>query len=258
MRNRLLAIVTSLVVVVVIGLGAPLALNVASSEGQQLFLDRLTDTEGFASVAQQAFSSGNFAALHDALARYEQVYGIQAVVLDTSSAVKARAQTSVDVNTPGVHSAIEAALAGQAPQSGAALMPWRTAPLVVAEPVLLDGELLGVAVTVSSTERVRDTITGWWSAVAAGAIIAIALAVLAALPVVRWVLKPVQRLDDATAHLSAALVKGEEVDPIGASGGPQELRRLSSSFDQLAATVSDTLAAQRAFVADASISCGIR
>ena len=47
-------------------------------------------------------------------------------------------------------------------------------------------------------------------------------------------------------------MKGEEVDPIGASGGPPELRRLSSSFDQLAATVSDTLAAQRAFVADAS------
>jgi signal transduction histidine kinase len=70
--------------------------------------------------------------------------------------------------------------------------------------------------------------------------------------VVRWVLRPVQRLDEATAHLGAAVVKGEEVDPIGASGGPPELRSLSSSFDQLAATVSDTLAAQRAFVADAS------
>jgi hypothetical protein len=51
-RARLLAVVTSLVVIVVIGLGAPLALSVASSEGQQLFLDRLTDTEGFASLAQ--------------------------------------------------------------------------------------------------------------------------------------------------------------------------------------------------------------
>lgn len=252
MRNRLLAIVTSLVVLVVIGLGAPLALSVASSEGQQLFLDRLTDTESFASVAQQAFSSGNFDALHAALEQYENVYGIQAVVVDTSSDLMAQSVTKVDIGGADVHDAIQAALAGRSPQSGSALMPWQSAPLVVAEPVLLDGELLGVAVTVSSTERVRDTIIGWWSAMAAGAIIAIALAVLAALPVVRWVLRPVQRLDDATAHLSAAVVKGEEVDPIGAAGGPQELRRLSSSFDQLAATVSDTLAAQRAFVADAS------
>jgi hypothetical protein len=41
-RTRLLAVVISLVVLVVVGLGAPLALTVASSEGQQLFLDRLT------------------------------------------------------------------------------------------------------------------------------------------------------------------------------------------------------------------------
>ncbi|HVV21232.1 MAG TPA: HAMP domain-containing sensor histidine kinase [Pseudonocardiaceae bacterium] len=252
MRNRLLAIVTSLVVLVVIGLGAPLAASVAGSESQQLFLDRLTDTEGFASMAQQALSTGDADALGQALRRYEQVYGVQAVVVDTSTDVKARSLTPVDIGDADVHAAIEAALAGRAPQSGPALLPWRTAPLVVAEPVLLDGELLGVAVTVSRTDRVRETVIGWWSALAAGAIIAMALAVLAALPVVRWVLRPVQRLDDATAHLGAAVVKGEEVDPIGASGGPPELRRLSSSFDQLAATVSDTLAAQRAFVADAS------
>ncbi len=252
MRNRLLAIVTSLVVLVVIGLGAPLALSVASSESQQLFLDRSIDTEGFASMAQQAFSSGNFADLQSALVRYEQVYGIEAVVVDTSRDVRARSGPNLDTAATDVGPAIAAALAGRPPNSGSTLMPWRTAPMVVAQPVLLDGEVLGVAVTVSSTERVRDTITGWWSALAAATVIAIALAVLAALPVVRWVMRPVQRLDDATAHLSTAVVKGEEVDPIGSSGGPPELRRLTSSFDQLAATVSDTLAAQRAFVADAS------
>lgn len=252
MRTRLLAIVTSLVVLVVIGLGAPLALSVASSEGQQLFLDRLTDTEGFASLAQQPLSSGDFVALNQVLTRYEQVYGIRAAVLDVNQHPRAHSVTAIDFADSRVHDAVVAALAGRAPQSGSTLMPWQSEPLVVAEPVLLDGELLGVALTVSATDRVRDTILGWWSAVAAGAIVAIALAVLAALPVVRWVLRPVRRLDDATAHLSAAVVKGEDVDPIGKSGGPPELRRLSQSFDRLASTVSDTLAAQRAFVADAS------
>jgi signal transduction histidine kinase len=251
-RARLLAVVTSLVVLVVIGLGAPLALSVAGTEGQQVFLDRLTDTEDFASLAQQALSSGDYTTLGVSLDRYEQVYGVRVVVVDTSDVPRARSLTQVDLADPAVHAAVQAALAGQAPRTGSTLLPWHTAPLVVAEPVRLGGEVLGVAVTVSATDHVRRVILGWWGVLAGAALVAIALAVLAALPVVRWVLRPVRRLDDATARLGAAVVKGDDVDPTGIRGGPPELRRLSESFDQLASTVSTTLAAQRAFVADAS------
>jgi signal transduction histidine kinase len=251
-RARLLAVVTSLVVLVVFGLGAPLALTVASTQGQELFLDRLTDTEGFASMAQQALSSGDFITLSNTLARYQQVYGIPAVVVDTSERVRAQSSTLVDLDDPTINSAVQAALAGQAPQVGSTLLPWDTAPLVVAEPVRLGGELLGVAVTVSDTDVTRGVILRWWSALTGGAVVAIILAVLAALPVVRWVLRPVRRLDDATAQLGAALEKGEDGDPAGIRGGPPELRRLSESFDRLAATVTTAMAAQRAFVADAS------
>jgi signal transduction histidine kinase len=119
--------------------------------------------------------------------------------------------------------------------------------------VLLDGEQLGVALTVSSTQHARDQVLAWWGGLTGGAIVVIALAVLAiALPVVRWMLRPVNRLDHAAATISRAVVKGESVDPIGVGGGPPELRRLSKSFDQLATTVSATLDAQRSFVADAS------
>jgi signal transduction histidine kinase len=252
MRARLLAVVTSLVVLVVLGLGAPLALSVAGTEGQQLFLDRLTDTEGFASTAQQFWSSGDFTALGNQLSRYEQVYGIQAFVVDTSERIKAHSPSPVDLGDPNVQQVVQAALAGQAPHEGPTLLPWHTAPLVVAEPVLLSGELLGVAVTVSATDHVRSLILGWWSALAAGAIVAIGLAVLAALPVVRWVLRPLGQLGDATAKLGVAVVKGETVDPAGIHRGPPELRELAQSFDRLATTVTGTLAAQRAFVADAS------
>lgn len=252
MRARLLAVVTSLVVLVVVGLGAPLALSVASTQGQELFLDRITDTEGFASMAQQALTSGDFITLSNTLARYQQVYGIAAVVVDTSERVRAQSVTLVDLDDPSINSAVQAALAGQAPQVGSTLLPWESAPLVVAEPVLLGGELLGVAVTVSATDATRDVILRWWAALAGGAVVAIILAVLAALPVVRWVLRPVRRLDDATAQLGAALAKGEDVDPAGIRDGPPELRRLSESFDRLAATATTAMAAQRAFVADAS------
>lgn len=258
MRTRLLAVMTSLVVLVVVGLGAPLALIVAGSEGQQLFLDRLTDTETFAAQAQESLSSNdsndstNFNALSTELARYQDVYGIPAVVVDANGTVKAHSQTVIDVRDPAVHDAVEAALAGRAPQSGATLLPWNDSPLVVAEPVSLGGAQIGATVTVSTTNHARDVIVFWWSVLAGAAVVAIVLAVLAALPVVRWVLRPLGRLSEATAALTNAVVRGENVDPAGIRGGPSELRRLSESFDQLATTVTSTLDAQRKFVADAS------
>jgi signal transduction histidine kinase len=252
MRTRLLGIVILLVVMVVIGLGAPLAVSVASNEGQQVFLDRLTDTDRFASMAQRPLSQHDFNSLSQALTRYEQVYGVRAAVLSLSDAVDAPA-TPIDLTDPAVRDALNQAAAGRFAQSPPTLYPWRTAPMVVAEPVELDGEQLGIAVTVSDTQHARDQVLVWWGILAGGAIVVIALAVLAiALPVVRWMLRPVDRLDHATATVSRAVVKGDPVDAIGVGGGPPELRRLSRSFDQLAATVSDTLAAQRSFVANAS------
>lgn len=257
MRSRLLTVVTSLVVLVVLGLGAPLALSVAGSEGQRLFLDRLADTEGFASLAQQVLSSsGDFTVLAAELTRYQQVYGVRAVVVDASDRVEARSADAsagtVDLTDPLVHQAVQAALAGQSPHPGPTLLPWDTDPLVVAEPVRLGGELRGAAVTVSDTGHVRGVILGWWGVVAVGALVAIVLAVLALLPVVHWVLRPLRRLSDETAALGVAVVKGADVDPAEIDGGPPELRRLSESFHRLATTVIGTLAAQRAFVADAS------
>lgn len=82
--------------------------------------------------------------------------------------------------------------------------------------------------------------------------LAFGLALLVALPVVRWILRPVQRLDEATEALVAAVVSGRDVELVGAAGGPPELRKLESSFDRMAASVGEALDAQRAFVADAS------
>src|SRR5882757_2379776 len=244
MRTRLLGIVILLVVLVVIGLGAPLAVSVASSQGQQVLLDRLTDVDRFASMAQHPLSLHDFRSLRDALTRYEQVYGGRAAVLDINQHVVAQSATPIDVTDPNVRDALGQALAGRSAQLAPTLYPWRTAPLVIAEPVLLDGEQLGVALTVSGTQHAREQVLAWWGLLAGGAIVVIALAVLAiALPVVRWMLRPVDRLDHATATISRAVVKGEPVDPVGVGGGPPELRRLSTSFDQLAKTVSDTLAA---------------
>ncbi|MGZ3147526.1 hypothetical protein ACVDFE_37180 [Lentzea chajnantorensis] len=52
MRSRLLGVVLALIVLVLVGLGVPLGRGVATAEQQEMFLDRLTDTSRFASLAQ--------------------------------------------------------------------------------------------------------------------------------------------------------------------------------------------------------------
>lgn len=252
MRTRLLAIVLSLVALVVVGLGIPLALSVAAREQQYTFLDRLADTSRFASLAQHALTENQRRTLAAELHRYHEVYGFTAAVIDTERKVVASSRQPVRWHSAAVSQAVNQALAGRQPQPGSLLTPWDTTPLVVAEPVLIDGEQRGVAVTVSSTRAARDRILWWWVGLGGGALLAFGLAVLIALPLVRWILRPVRRLDQATAGLAAAVVAGRQVPRVGASTGPPELRRLSRTFDAMAAGVADVFAAQRAFVADAS------
>ncbi|ONI79292.1 sensor histidine kinase [Actinosynnema sp. ALI-1.44] len=254
MRVRLLGIVLALVALLVVGLGVPLALSVAQREQQDLFLDRLTDTSRYASLAQRPLLDQEAEALQDELISFHVTYDIDAVVFN-------RDRVPVATSVPGeqppfqagdVTQALDDALSGKHPEPASLLLPWNTAPLVIAEPVLVDGEVQGAVITRSPTGPARGRVAFWWAVILVGGALALGLAVLVALPLVGWTLRPVRRLDQATGSLVAAVMSGRQVPPVDDGHGPAELRHLSRSFDQMAASVSDTLAAQRAFVADAS------
>ncbi len=255
MRVRLQAIVLTLVAALVFGLGIPLALSVAASVQLDLFLDRLTDTSRFASLAQRPLVENRPDLIEDELRRYTEVYGVPVAIADQDGEAVAggRAEaTKINLKDPVIASHLQQALAGRRSEPGPLLMPWATEPLVLAEPILIDGEVRGAVITLSSTEKARTELLWWWLLIAAGAGVAFGLALLVAVPVVRWILRPVRRLDDATGALVAAVVSGREVERVGESGGPPELRQLERSFDRMAASVDEALSAQRAFVADAS------
>ncbi|MCE7009516.1 HAMP domain-containing histidine kinase [Kibdelosporangium philippinense] len=255
MRVRLLGIVLSLVALLVVGLGVPLALSVAQREQQFLFLDRLTDTSRYASLAQRPLLDQEAEALRDELISFRTTFDIDAVVFDrdrqpvaSSNALGQGEPFQADQVTQELNNA----LGGKHPESASLLLPWNTDLLVIAEPVLVDGEVQGAVITRSPTGAARGRVVFWWSVILIGGILALGLAVLVALPLVGWTLRPVRRLDQATGSLVAAVMSGRPVPPVDDGHGPAELRHLSKSFDQMAASVSDTLAAQRAFVADAS------
>jgi signal transduction histidine kinase len=255
-RVRLQGIVLTLVALLVFGLGIPLARSIAAGAQQDLFLDRLTDTARFASLAQRPLLDNKPALIEPDLRRYNEVYGVQVLVFDQDGRQVARAlgpnAAPLDSHAERINGPLHEALAGRRSQPGGVLMPWDATPLVLAEPVLADGEVHGAVMTVSDTGAERADVLWWWLLLAAGGILAFTLALAVAIPVVRWILRPVHRLDDATGALVASVVSGREAEPVGESGGPPELRQLGRSFDRMAESVSGALAAQRAFVADAS------
>ncbi|MDQ7802362.1 HAMP domain-containing sensor histidine kinase [Amycolatopsis sp. A133] len=256
MRVRLQGIVLTLVALLVFGLGIPLARSIAAGAQQDLFLDRLTDTARFASLAQRPLLDNKPGLIDPELMRYNEVYGVQVAVVDQDGRLFASSlgpsAARIHLEDERISEPVHEALAGRRSQPDGVLMPWDSTPLVLAEPVLADGEVHGAVLTVSDTGSERADVLWWWLLLAAGGILAFTLALAVAIPVVRWILRPVQRLDDATGALVASVIGGREAEPVGESGGPPELRQLGRSFDRMAESVSGALAAQRAFVADAS------
>ncbi|GAA4768259.1 sensor histidine kinase [Actinomycetospora chibensis] len=248
MRTRLLVVFGVLVGLLVVGLGAPLAGAAASAATSRLFADRLGDTTRFAALAQRAVTDDEPGALAGELARYDELYGVAAVVLDREGRVLTASRPEVSDATVA---RVQLALVGQRSEPPDTVWPWDTAPMLLAEPVLVGGEVRGAAVTVSPTAPARWETLRAWAALAGAALVALAVAAGLALPLVRWILAPVESLDAGTAQVAAAVRAGRAPRPVGDDHGPPELRRLSRHFDQMAVGVTHALESQRAFVADA-------
>jgi signal transduction histidine kinase len=251
-RARLLVIVLFLVGLLAAGLGVPLALADASSRQLRFFTERLTDTIFYASLAERPITDADPTGLQAELARYDSVYRVAVLVLDRDGRQVASSRNPPPELDAAALERVQRALANRPSEGYPLFLPWDDRPLVLAEPVLVDTEIRGVTITVSPTDALRAAELGVWSIVAAAVLLALVLGVLVALPIVRWILRPVRRLDEGTGRVAAAVLAGAEPEPVADGSGPPELRRLSVSFDRMAATVTQAYGAQRAFVADAS------
>jgi signal transduction histidine kinase len=257
LRSRLLVIVCVLVGLLALGLGVPLALSNSRAAQQDLFIDRLTDTIYFASRAQRPITEavddpGGAPGLAEELARYDEVYGVSVTVVDRAGTVVAKSRPDPPALDEDGRERLQVALASRRSAAPPLIWPWDTRPLVLAEPVLVDGEVRGAAITVSPTTALRAAEIRTWSAVAFLVLLSLGLGVLVAVPVTGWILRPVRRLDEGTGRVTSAVLAGRPAEPVADGFGPPELRRLTASFDRMAESVTQALSTQRAFVADAS------
>ncbi|MGW3268818.1 ATP-binding protein [Streptomyces sp. NPDC001056] len=259
MRTRLLPLLIVLMAAVLLALGVPLAVSMAAAEQQRVVVDRIDDTARFAALAQfvtevpggsrRTSTDERRQALRSELDNYYGVYGIRAGVFYRNGSAMANAPGDWFVPRTGeVREAFGEALLSRRSHDPRQAWPWQHSRLVVASPVIRDGDVVAVVVTDSPTGPLRWRILHDWLLVGAGEIAAMLLAVGAALRLTGWVLRPVRVLDATTHDIATGRLKSR----VAAAGGPPELRRLARSFNEMADHVEDVLEQQRAFVADAS------
>ncbi|MFI0982875.1 sensor histidine kinase [Streptomyces sp. NPDC021093] len=255
MRTRLLPLLLILLTGMLIAFGFPLAVRVAAAQQQQVVIDRIDDTARFAALAQfvterTVAKDERLGTLETELGRYQEVYGIRVGVFYRDGDVMAAAPADWTVQAAGDigKEAFQEALAGRRSHDPPQVWPWQDHTLVVASPVVRDGDVVAVVVTDSPTGQLRSRILHDWLLIAAGEFAALFVAIGAAFRLTGWVLRPVRVLDAATHDIATGRMNSR----VAPAGGPPELRRLARSFNEMADNVEDVLEQQRAFVADAS------
>ncbi|AXO37421.1 HAMP domain-containing sensor histidine kinase [Micromonospora sp. B006] len=246
MRRRLVISYLLLMVLVLIALETPLAFTLASRETDRVRADRLADATRFASLAGPALRGGSPGPLDGELAAYDALYNIGAAVVDRER--RTVAASSAWEPGAGTGPALDTALSGQQFSGPESVWPWGDGPVVTAVPINDGGEVLGAVVTTSPADGVRRTVSTWWLLLAGIGLLAVLACVSTAFGLAGWVLRPVTELDAVTHEIA----EGRRTARVRPRLGPPELRRLATSFNDMADAVSDVMDRQRAFVAHAS------
>lgn len=252
MLRRLLVILVPSAVVLVMAVLLPLGTMSAQQYTQESYVDRTGDAGRFASLAQSALEAERLTALDQELERYHDLYETPVIVVAPDGGIVTGSQDTdrlADLlDSLPVDGQVRTALAGERPRPPNTVWPWTDDPLVVVEPVGRDSEVAGAVVLVSPTDRLGSEVVEAWAWTALMALVPLALLVAAALPLSRWVLRPIRRLDEATEAVSA----GDLEVSVDAERGPPELRDLTYSFNTMVSVVRGALERQRAFVSEAS------
>jgi len=250
MRTRLSGLLVVLIGVILVSLGLPLMTGIASDEARTLHTDRMADLSMFVSMVPSSTDTSEVdaAALEQDLDRYSQLYGISMTVYD--AARRPRFSSDQDTTEPSEdeQAALRTALSGRLTEVWDHIYPWDDTPLVAAQPVIRDGDVVGAVVSVSPVRKAANRVLQRWAVMVALGSVAMLGAIALADRLARWLLRPVARLDEAAHQISA----GDLSARVPSGSGPPELRRLEASFNDMAVHVQDAVEAQRAFVADAS------
>lgn len=252
MIRRLLILLLPVAFVLVAAVAVPIGTVIAHQRTQDVYVDRLADASRFASLARTALEAGREDTLAQELERYRELYDTPVAVVSPAEELVVGSEPPGRlrdiVESAGEISAVRLALAGERPGAPATVWPWTTEALVVAEPIGRDSEVEGAIVVAVPPDGLGASVLRSWGWLALISLAPLVLLAAAAMPLSRWVLRPIGRLDAATT----AVTSGDLEVHVDAERGPPELRRLTESFNTMVAVVRGALERQRSFVSEAS------
>lgn len=247
MRSRVLLPLMLCVVVAVLALVIPAMESIAAVRTQQLTLARTASLNRIVLLATSAAETRETAILWRYLERFHDLYG-EAVLVVGADGDTLASVGSLDPTTTEVAAYVVAARRNLPRLELALLRPWSERYALIAAPIAGDGDINRGAVVLRVDQApARDDVTGVWLILGAGALLLLVALAVFALWWTRWILRPVRRLGEATS----ALAEGQYQREVRYFG-PPELRKLASSFDRMADTITATLRQQRDLVSDTS------
>lgn len=248
MRRRLLLVLLPLLTMLLVALEVPLAQMYAAGETQDLFIEHLADAQRYtARVEPFLRDKRQRDAVPHALRTYADVRGVSATVFDTEGTPALHVGSRP--TSPASRSAVAHVLVDRKSQRAKTAWPWRKAPMVVGAPIGTRGTEAGVLVLEVPTASVRDDVAVHIAKLAgAGLGVLLLTSALCALPLARWILRPVHDLNATADRLALGGLSARASQ----RGGPPELRGLARAFNEMADHLVAALERQRAFVADAS------
>jgi signal transduction histidine kinase len=249
MTRRLLASYLSITAFVLLIIEIPLGITFARAERDRLVAAVERDATVLATIVEDTLEAGATSGLDPVAAGYQDRTAGRVVIVDRQGVTVADS----DPPAPGrrdlsTRPEIAAALRGQHTIGSRSSATLGSSFLYVAVPVASQGRVYGAVRITYPTSTVDARVRRVWLALAGVAAVVLGVVALVGLALARSTTRPLRALEQATT----AAAGGQLQARAPTDQGPPEVRRLAAAFNDMAARLSRLLAAQRAFVADAS------
>ncbi|GAA4909095.1 HAMP domain-containing sensor histidine kinase [Streptomyces coeruleoprunus] len=252
MQIRLLFTYLSLTALILLMLGIPLALSYALNEYHHMVTVRHQAVQDVAKDAGPVLSgeSGESGEnLEDRVRLYDLQNDTAIVVVDRAGKVVLTSRDDVRHARATLDPLLGRATKGEGTgMSHRMTHTLRPDPVAFAEPVYRGETVVGAVGAVAYTAALRKDVNDHVIILVGVAALALTAVALAGIPLSRWLLHPIERLD----RTAQAIADGAYDVRARCTSGPPEIRRLSRAFDGMADRLVTLLNAQRSFVADAS------
>jgi signal transduction histidine kinase len=233
-----LVLIVSLLVLAVVPLGVSMTVNLRSS----FRYDAQAAAHQVAAAAEENLADHRPATAMDAAVASARARG-DCVAVYTPGGTVVAAAADCDIDTDSDARALARRVVPGTGDITARDGSW----LRVAVPVS-DDENAGAVVLARNADPLDDKITAIWGWLALTGAGGLALGVLLAVRLARWVARPLDELGQTAARLG----DGELAVRAPTGGGPQEVRRLAAIFNQMAERTQTLVRGHQTWVADVS------